>query len=361
MRILVVNPGATSTKIAVFNDETELFKTTIEHDAAAIASFEHIVDQREWRMGFIRETLASNGFKPESFDAVAGRGGLLRHIPSGTYEVDEEVISDLLQARFGEHASNLGPLLASELASMAKIPAYFVDPVSVDELEEVARVSGFNGMERQSFFHALNQKSVARSAAKKLGKSYEELKLIVVHMGGGVSIAAHRAGRVVDVFNVKDEGSFSMDRGGGLPVNALVDYCFAGQTKAEIKKTLSTRAGVFSYLGTRDFREVLRRADAGEAAAALVFKALVYQHAKDIGAMAAVLRFEVDAIVLTGGMAFSERLCKEIEGYVGRIAPFLVLPGEEEMRALAEGALRVLKGGLASKYGTSGAKYVEQH
>jgi len=355
MRVLVINPGATSTKIAVFEDEVEVFRKSIEHEAADIASFERVADQEAWRMGLIREALASGGFKPESFDAVAGRGGLLRHIPSGTYAVDAEAVSDLKAARFGEHASNLGPILAAELAAMAKVPAYFVDPVSVDELEAVARISGFKGMERQSFFHALNQKSVARSAARQLGKPYEELNLVVVHMGGGVSVAAHRRGRVVDVFNVKDEGSFSMDRGGSLPVNALVDYCFSGRTKAEIKKTLSTQSGAYSYLGTRDLREVLRRADSGDAEAALIYEALVYQHAKDIGAMAAVLRFKVDAIVLTGGMAFSERLCKAIKDYVGAVAPILVLPGEEEMAALAAGAFRALKGGEVGIYGKGGA------
>jgi butyrate kinase len=357
MRVLVINPGATSTKIAVFDDEVEVFRKSIEHDAARIAAFEHVVDQKAWRMGLIEEALASGGFKPEGFDAVAGRGGLLRHIPSGTYAVDEEAVADLKAARFGEHASNLGPILASELAALAGIPACFVDPVSVDELEDVARVSGFKGMERQSFFHALNQKSVARSAARKFGKAYEEVNLIVVHMGGGVSVAAHRRGRVVDVFNVKDEGSFSMDRGGSLPVNALVDYCFSGKTKAEIKKILGTQSGAFSYLGTRDLREVLRRADTGEAEAALIFEALVYQHAKDIGAMAAVLRYDVDAIILTGGMAFSERLCQAISGYVGKIAPILVLPGEEEMAALAAGALRALKGGEVLTYGKDGTRH----
>ena len=355
MRVLVINPGATSTKIAVYDDEVEVFRKSIEHDGSVITSFERVADQKAWRMGLIEEVLDSGGFRLDGFDAVAGRGGLLRHIPSGTYAVDEEAVSDLASARFGEHASNLGPLLASDLAAQAGIPAYFVDPVSVDELEDVARVSGFKGMERQSFFHALNQKSVARSAARQLGKAYEELNLIIVHMGGGVSVAAHRRGRVVDVFNVKDEGSLSMDRGGSLPVNALVDYCFSGRTKAEIRKTLGTQSGAYSYLGTRDLREVLKRADAGDAEAALVYEALVYQHAKDIGAMAAVLRFEVDAIVLTGGMAFSERLCDAIRGYVGRIAPMIVIPGEEEMAALAAGALRALRGGPIGKYSQGGA------
>ncbi|HEY9053968.1 MAG TPA: butyrate kinase [Rectinemataceae bacterium] len=350
MRILVVNPGATSTKIAVFEDETEVFKRTLDHDSASISSFERVVDQRSWRLQGIRDVLDESGFDLSRFDAVAGRGGLVRHIPSGTYKVSPQVIDDLEAARFGEHASNLGPLLASDLAAIAGVDAYFVDPVSVDELDDLARVSGFKGMERQSFFHALNQKSVARTAAARLGKPYESVNLVVVHMGGGVSVAAHRAGRVVDVFNVRDEGSFSMDRAGGLPVNALIDFCYSGRPKAEVKRILGTQAGVYSYLGTRDFREVLRRADSGDAEARTVFEALVYQHSKDIGAMAAVLRFSVDAIVLTGGMANSERLCSAIEAYVGKIAPLIVLPGEEEMRALAEGTLRVLRGGSLGIY-----------
>ncbi|TXT45625.1 MAG: putative butyrate kinase [Spirochaetes bacterium] len=350
MTILVINPGATSTKVSVFEDETEVFKRTIEHDEAALGGFEHVADQKAWRQKEIEECLDSGGWTHARFDAVAGRGGLLRHIPSGTYRINDLAIEDLSAGRFGEHASNLGPLISKSFADRAGIPSFFVDPVSVDELEEVARVSGFKGMERQSFFHALNQKSVARVAAVRLGKPYEALNLVVVHMGGGVSVAAHRKGRVVDVFNVKDEGSFSMDRGGGLPVNALIDFCFSGKSKAEVKRTLGSQAGVLSYLGTRDFREVLRRADSGDAQAKLIYDAMVYQHCKDIGAMAAVLKFQLDAIVLTGGIANSRRLCDDIAGYVGRIAPILELPGEEEMSALAQGALRALRTGEAMEY-----------
>ena len=348
--ILVINPGATSTKISVFNDEQEVFKKTIEHAAADIAPFVHVIDQFKYRKELIKQALADAGYKITDFDAVCGRGGLLRHISSGTYEVNDNVLHDIYNPPYGEHASNLGTVLAKAFADEAGVKAYFSDPVSVDEMTEVAHVSGFSGMQRESFFHALNQKSMARKAADKLGRKYEDLNLIVVHMGGGVSVAAHEKGRVIDVYNVKDEGSFSMDRPGSLPVNALVNYCFSGKTKAEIKKVLGGEAGVYSYLKTRDFRDVEDRAFSGDNKAKMVFDAMAYQHCKDIGAMAAVLKFDVDAIVLTGGMANSKRFCDAISDYVGKLAPIIILPGEEEMKSLAEGALRVLRGEKAKVY-----------
>lgn len=350
MRVLVINPGATSTKVSVFDEEAEAFKANIAHGAEELSVFPTVAEQAPFRRALIEAALKENGYAPSDFDAVCGRGGLFRHIPSGTYRVTEKVISDVKHAPYGQHASNLGALLAKELADEAGILAFFVDPVCVDELADVARVSGFVGMERQSFFHALNQKSTARRAAELLQKSYETVNLVVVHMGGGVSVAAHERGRVVDVYNVRDEGSFSMDRGGSLPATALIDYCFSGKTKAEVKATLEGKSGVYSYLGTRDFKEVIARADAGEEQAKLVFDAMVYQHAKDIGAMAAVLSMDVDAIVLTGGIAHSERVCEAIAGYVKKIAPILVLAGEEEMKSLAMGALRALRGGPVGEY-----------
>ncbi len=350
MRILVINPGATSTKVSVFDDEKESFRASIDHSSADIAVFDRVIDQAPWRKSLILESLAGAGYELSGFNAVCGRGGLLRHIPSGTYAINEKAIADLHESAYGEHASNLGPILAKGIADSAGIPSFFVDPVSVDELEDVARFTGFKGMERQSFFHALNQKSVARKAAKMLGSAYEDLNLVVVHLGGGVSVAAHRKGRVVDVNNVKDEGCFSMDRAGGLPVNQLIDFCFSGKSKSDIKKILGAQAGVFSYLGTRDFRDVEKMAAEGNAEARMVIDAMAYQLAKDIGAMTAVLRCEVDAIVLTGGMANSVQLCTAVEGYVGRLGRFMILPGEEEMRALAEGALRALRGEAAKEY-----------
>ena len=350
MRILVINPGATSTKIAVYEDETEVFSASLSHAPEELSGFSRVVDQLPLRERLVRSALQNAGYATASFDAVCSRGGLVRHIPSGTYAIDDQVIHDIYHPPFGEHASSLGPLIAHSIAAEAQIPAYLVDPVSVDELQPLARVTGLDGMERESFFHALNQKAVARKAALDLGKPYESLNLLVVHMGGGVSVAAHEKGRVVDVYNVKDEGSFSLDRAGGLPVNALVNLCYSGITKQDLKRKLSFEAGVFSYLGTRDFREVEKRMLEGDEKATLVYHAMAYQHAKDIGAMAAVLRYDVDAILFTGGIANSERFCAEIAGYVEKIAPIHRYPGEKEMRALALGALRVLRGEAAKSY-----------
>ena len=344
MKVLVINPGATSTKVAVFEEEQELLKKSIVHTAQELEGFDRVIDQAEFRQRAVLEAVAEGGFRLEDFDAVCGRGGLYRPIPSGTYAVSDRVMQDVEQAPYGEHPSNLGAYLARRIGDLVGIPAFFVDPVCVDEMTEVAHVSGFAEFRRLSQFHALNQKSVGRKAARQLGKSYEEARLIVCHLGGGVSVAAHDHGRVVDVFNVKDEGAMGMDRGGGLPVNQLIDYCYAGRSREEVKRTLGRRSGMLSYVGTTDFREICVRVVAGDERFTAAYRALVYQLAKDIGAMAAVLHFEVDAIVYTGGMAYEQFFCDDITAYVGRLAPVLRFPGEEEMRALAEGALRVLHG-----------------
>ena len=344
MKVLVINPGATSTKVAVFEEEQELLKKSIVHTAQELEGLDRVIDQADFRQRAVLEAVAEGGFRLEDFDAVCGRGGLYRPIPSGTYAVSDRVMQDVEQAPYGEHPSNLGAYLARRIGDMAGIPAFFVDPVCVDEMTEVAHVSGFAEFRRLSQFHALNQKSVGRKAARRLGKSYEEARLIVCHLGGGVSVAAHDHGRVVDVFNVKDEGAMGMDRGGGLPVNQLIDYCYAGRSREEVKRTLGRRSGMLSYVGTTDFREICARVVSGDERFTAAYRALVYQLAKDIGAMAAVLHFEVDAIVYTGGMAYEQFFCDDITAYVGRLAPVLRFPGEEEMRALAEGALRVLHG-----------------
>ncbi len=350
MKVLVINPGATSTKISVFEESEEIRKANIAHSAEDLMPFAKVVDQKEYRLGLISNTLSEMGFELSDFSAICARGGLLRHIPSGTYRVTDKVIADATNAPFGEHASNLGVILAKELGDRVGIPAFFVDPVSVDEMQDLARFSGYKGFERQSFFHALNHKGMARRAAAQLGKAYEEVNLIVTHLGGGVSTAAHMKGRVVDVYNVKDDGAFSVDRGGALPTNALINYCFSGKTKEEVKKEFASCAGVFSYLGTRDFLDVELKAIAGDEECAKVFDAFIYQQCKDIGAMATVMCMDVDAIVLTGGMAYSKKLVADFEARVGKIAPIIVLPGEAEMRSLAEGAFRVLHGGEASEY-----------
>lgn len=344
MKVLVINPGATSTKVAVFEEERELLKKSIVHTAQELEGFDRVIDQADFRQRAVLEAVAEGGFRLEDFDAVCGRGGLYRPIPSGTYAVSDRVMQDVEQAPYGEHPSNLGAYLARRIGDMAGIPAFFVDPVCVDEMTEVAHVSGFAEFRRLSQFHALNQKSVGRKAARQLGKSYEEARLIVCHLGGGVSVAAHDHGRVVDVFNVKDEGAMGMDRGGGLPVNQLIDYCYAGRSREEVKRTLGRRSGMLSYVGTTDFREICARVVSGDERFTAAYRVLVYQLAKDIGAMAAVLHFEADAIVYTGGMAYEQFFCDDITAYVGRLAPVLRFPGEEEMRALAEGALRVLHG-----------------
>ena len=344
MKVLVINPGATSTKVAVFEEEQELLKKSIVHTAQELEGFDRVIDQADFRQRAVLEAVAEGGFRLEDFDAVCGRGGLYRPIPSGTYAVSDRVMQDVEQAPYGEHPSNLGAYLARRIGDLVGIPAFFVDPVCVDEMTEVAHVSGFAEFRRLSQFHALNQKSVGRKAARRLGKSYEEARLIVCHLGGGVSVAAHDHGRVVDVFNVKDEGAMGMDRGGGLPVNQLIDYCYAGRSREEVKRTLGRRSGMLSYVGTTDFREICARVVSGAERFTAAYRALVYQLAKDIGAMAAVLHFEVDAIVYTGGMAYEQFFCDDITAYIGRLAPVLRFPGEEEMRALAEGALRVLHG-----------------
>lgn len=344
MKVLVINPGATSTKVAVFEEEQELLKKSIVHTAQELEGFDRVIDQADFRQRAVLEAVAEGGFRLEDFDAVCGRGGLYRPIPSGTYAVSDRVMQDVEQAPYGEHPSNLGAYLARRIGDLVGIPAFFVDPVCVDEMTEVAHVSGFAEFRRLSQFHALNQKSVGRKAARRLGKSYEEARLIVCHLGGGVSVAAHDHGRVVDVFNVKDEGAMGMDRGGGLPVNQLIDYCYAGRSREEVKRTLGRRSGMLSYVGTTDFREICARVVSGDERFTAAYRALVYQLAKDIGAMAAVLHFRVDAIVYTGGMAYEQFFCDDITAYVGRLAPVLRFPGEEEMRALAEGTLRVLHG-----------------
>lgn len=344
MKVLVINPGATSTKVAVFEEEQELLKKSIVHTAQELEGFDRVIDQADFRQRAVLEAVAEGGFRLEDFDAVCGRGGLYRPIPSGTYAVSDRVMQDVEQAPYGEHPSNLGAYLARRIGDLVGIPAFFLDPVCVDEMTEVAHVSGFAEFRRLSQFHALNQKSVGRKAARQLGKSYEEARLIVCHLGGGVSVAAHDHGRVVDVFNVKDEGAMGMDRGGGLPVNQLIDYCYAGRSREEVKRTLGRRSGMLSYVGTTDFREICAGVVSGDERFTAAYRALVYQLAKDIGAMAAVLHFEVDAIVYTGGMAYEQFFCDDITAYVGRLAPVLRFPGEEEMRALAEGALRVLHG-----------------
>lgn len=345
-RILVINPGSTSTKIGVYDDLKLIYDETLRHSAEEIGAYNTIFDQYKFRMDIILNVLKKASIPVESLNAVVGRGGLLKPIEGGTYAVNERLLEDLRVGVQGQHASNLGGIIAYEIAKPLGIPSYIVDPVVVDELDDVARISGHPEIKRASIFHALNQKAVARRYANNAGKAYEDLNLIVAHMGGGVSVGAHRHGRVVDVNNALDgEGPFSPERSGGLPVGSLVKLCFSGKyTLAEVKKMINGKGGLVAYLGTNDGREVQKMIDNGDKKAELVFGAMAYQIAKEICSCAAVLKGNVDAIILTGGLAYGKRLVDAIIERVSFVAKVEVYPGEDELLALAEGGLRVLNG-----------------
>ncbi len=345
-RILTINPGSTSTKIAIFDDEKPVFEEVLRHPSEEIGKFETIFDQYEFRKNIILETLNEKGINLTKLAAVVGRGGLLKPIAGGTYRVDEKMLKDLKVGVLGEHASNLGGVLAYEIAEQLNIESFIVDPVVVDEMRDIARISGMPEIERKSIFHALNQKAVARRAAKDLGKAYNEMNLIVAHLGGGVSVGAHEKGQVIDVNNALDgEGPFSPERSGGLPVGDLAKLCFSGKySHKEIKKLITGKGGLVAYLNTSDGREVEKMIKDGDKKAKIVYQAMAYQVAKEIGSCAAVLKGEVDGIVLTGGVAYDKTFVKWIEDRVSFISKVLVYPGEDEMIALAQGGLRVLNG-----------------
>lgn len=347
MKILAINPGSTSTKIAVFNDLEPIFTKTIRHSAEKIAEFPAIYDQYEFRKGFILEALKENDIDVSTLDAVVGRGGLLKPIPGGVYNVNDAMIVDLKKGVLGEHASNLGGILAKQISKETdrQTPSYIVDPVVVDELDEIARFSGRPEMPRVSIFHALNQKAVARRFAREIGKSYEELNLIVVHLGGGITVGAHKLGRVIDVNNGLDgEGPFSPERTGTLPSGALAKLCFSGKYQLhEVKKMITGKGGMVAYLGTNNAAEVEERIDKGDHQAKMVLLSMAYQISKDIGAYATVLEGNIDKILITGGLAHSKKLVKWIKKRVSFIAPIKVYPGEDEMQALAEGVFYATK------------------
>lgn len=344
--ILAINPGSTSTKIAVYKNEQPLMEKVLRHPIKEISAFEKISDQFEFRKKFIEEAIVEAGIQVSDLDAVVGRGGLLRPIPGGTYSINEAMVEDLRAGVSGQHAANLGGIIAKQIAQEAGCPSYIVDPGVVDELEEIARISGVPQMPRRSIFHALNQKAIARRAAQEMGKRYDEINLIVAHMGGGVSVGAHRRGRIIDVNNALDgEGAFSPERAGGVPVGDLIKVCFSGKyTMEEVQKMLKGNGGIVAYLGETSALEVEKRIDAGDEEAKLIYEAMAYQVAKEIGAYATVLKGEVDLIALTGGIAYSERMTSWITERVGFIAPVKIYGGEDELSALVLGALRVLRG-----------------
>ncbi|MCR5374395.1 MAG: butyrate kinase [Lachnospiraceae bacterium] len=345
-KILVINPGSTSTKIGIYHDEEQIFVTNIHHETEEIKKYARIIDQLDFRKALIEKALVDAGVDPTSLNAIVGRGGLVKPIVSGTYATTEELLRDLKAGVQGEHASNLGGLLAHELAAQwGNIPSYIVDPVVVDEMEEVARYSGHPDVPRVSIFHALNQKAIAKRYAKEIGKKYEDLNLIVVHMGGGVSVGAHEKGRVVDVYNGLDgDGAFAPERAGGLPAGGLVRLLMSGKypdTKSAMKMIVGG-GGVVAYLGTNNMIEVEKRAESGDHEAYMVREAFLYQISKDIGAMSTVLKGKVDQILVTGGVAHDDYIVDHIKERVSHIAPVSVYPGEDELLALAQGGLRVL-------------------
>jgi butyrate kinase len=346
-RILAINPGSTSTKVAVYVNERAQLVKNIRHSDAEMEKFggRPILDQQEFRSAAIEAALGEAGYGIRQLDGVAGRGGLLSPLYSGTYVVDEEMLEELRLARRGQHASNLGGVLAYSIAQKAGVRAYVVDPVSVDELPEHVRLSGSALLQRQCLSHALNSKAVAKRYAREYGKAYESLRLIVAHLGSGISVSAHESGRMVDVTNSREEGAFSTERAGSVPAMQLASLCFAGKyTFPQVEALLFRDGGLYSYLGTKDLGEVERRIRSGDTLAKTVFEAMVYQIGKEIGSMAAVLRGNVDALLFTGGMANSEQLVAALSAYTKWIAPIKVYPGEDELRALSEGVLRVLRG-----------------
>jgi butyrate kinase len=348
--ILSINPGSTSTKIAVYKNLDEEFTVTIRHSVDELRRFERIFDQYEFRKEIILKTLEDARIDLKKINAVVGRGGLVRPIPSGVYRVNQKMLDDLRNELYGEHASNLGAVLAHEIANSigTNIPAFIVDPVVVDELDEIARISGHPELPRISIFHALNQKAVARRFAREQGKKYEDLNLIVVHLGGGITIGVHHNGRVIDVNNGLDgEGPFAPERSGTLPVGQLARLCFSGKyTYPEVRKMITGKGGLVAYLGTNSALEVEERIACGDDYAELIYKAMAYQISKEIGAASTVLKGNVDAILITGGLANSPMLVKWIQERVYFIAPIHLYPGEDEMYALTENVYFALKGEL---------------
>ena len=351
-KILTINPGSTSTKIAVFEGEEQVFKKNLKHSVEEIAKYERISDQKPFRTDAILRELMEGGIDIKEMDCIVGRGGLMHPLTSGVYEVNDSMIRDLTAGTYGEHASNLGGLIAHDIAVEMGVKAYIADPVVVDEMDDVARYSGHPLFPRISIFHALNQKIIARQLAKDLGRKYEDMNIIAIHLGGGISVSAHKKGRVVDTNNaLNGDGPFTPERAGSLPAGFLVDACFSGKySKKEIHQMLKGKGGFVAYLGTNDALEVENAVKAGNKEWEKVYKAMAYQVAKEVGGLAAsAMSMDVDAIFLTGGMAYDKGFCRLVEQHVQKIAPVYVYPGEDEMKALALNGLMVLNKETAPK------------
>jgi len=344
--ILVINPGSTSTKVALYRNEQVLFNKKIEHKSEELLKYPNIIDQYEFRLNIILNFLEEKRVHHSLLDAVVGRGGLLKPISSGTYRVNNNMLVDLRRGISGQHASNLGALLAYGIAEKISVPAYIVDPVVVDEMKPIAKISGMTDIPRISIFHTLNQKAIARKAAIDLGIKYEHANFIIAHLGGGISVGIHSKGKVIDVNNaLNGEGPFSPERSGGVPIGALVELCFSGKfTKDEIMKKIKGNGGLVGYLQTNDMREVIKRIENGDKKTKMILEAMAYQVSKEIGAGSTVLKGKIDAIILTGGIAYADAFINLIKDRISFLSLVMVYAGEEEMLALSEGALRVLKG-----------------
>jgi len=347
-RVLAINPGSTSTKIAVFDNDKVLFVKVLRHDASQIDSFDGIIEQFEFRKNLVLEALEENDIPIKSLHAVVGRGGLVKAVPSGTYEINEKMLADLKNpALWGRiHASNLGAFIASAIAEEINVPSYIVDPVTVDEFPEIAKISGSPEIERRSLLHALNIKYVSLSLANKLGKDLNKMNMIAVHMGGGISVAAIEQGRIIDVNNaVLGMGPFSPQRAGALPIGDILELAFSGKfTHKELVDKFTKTGGLKAYLGTDDGQEILKKINNGDKKAELIFSAMCYQISKEIGACATVLKGNVDAVFLTGGLAYNTFVVDQISDRIKFLAPIYLYPGEKEMEALSQGAIRIFKG-----------------
>ncbi|MFA5523880.1 MAG: butyrate kinase [Tissierellales bacterium] len=343
--ILAINPGSTSTKVALYNGEEKVFASKIEHPSTELEKYNNVIDQYEYRLNVTKEWLRSIDISTASLRAIVGRGGMLRPIPAGTYLVTDLMVEDLKNCVGGEHASNLGGILARGIADKENIRSFIVDPVAVDEMNDIARISGIPDIKRKSQLHALNIKAVSHRYAHENNKNLKDLNLIVAHLGGGISVAPIEKGHMTDVNNANEMGPFSPERTGHLPVGELIKMCYSGKyTYNEIKAKIKGKGGLAAYLGTNDAREAEERMKNGDEKAGLVFMAMAYQIAKEIGAMATTLSGRVDAIILTGGLAYSKILTDKIQSMTKFIAPVELYPGEDELEALNEGALRVLEG-----------------
>ncbi len=350
-KILAINPGSTSTKLAIYENKTPIYTHSVKHDVKKISHFAHVIDQYDFRMDAINQALESSGFDLNELDGVVGRGGMLDPIEGGTYEINQKMIDFMKIYPRGEHASNLGCLIAKNIADHYHLPSFIVDPVAVDEMEDIARYTGMPEIKRVSLFHALNQKAVALKASNDLNKNYKDLNLIIAHLGGGISVGAHQKGRVIDVNNALDgDGPMSPERSGSVPMGPLYKMVLSGKyTLAEIKKKNYGQGGLVAYLGTNDGAEIRKRIAEGDEKARFIYEVMCYQIAKEIGSCSTVLKGKVDAIIITGGLAYNPMTVDLIKERVDFIAPVMVYPGEDEMEALAYGAYRVLKGDEKAK------------